>query len=110
MEGHVTEVVTLMEGELSLSEAASLGPGENTCYGGGQFNGGRSYVTRWHEQGRMTSCYRSGPFNGGIMACYRGDQFKWRENGHVTEVVSLMEGEWSCYRGGQFNGGRMVMI
>ena len=23
-----------------------------------------------------------------------------RENGHVTEVASLMEGEWSCYRGG----------
>ena len=32
-----------------------------------------------------------------------------RENGHVTEVVSLM-GEWSCYRGGQFKGGRMVMV
>ena len=28
----------------------------------------------------------------------------------VTEVSSLMEGEWSCYRGGQFNGGRMVML
>ena len=27
----------------------------------------------------------------------------WRENGHVTEVASLKEGEWSCYRGGQFN-------
>ena len=33
-----------------------------------------------------------------------------KENGHVTEVVSLMEGEWSCYRGGHFNGGRMVML
>ena len=47
-----------------------------------------------------------------------------RENDHVmTEVASLMEGEWSCYRGsnlmegewscyrsGQFNGGRMVML
>ena len=45
------------------------------------------------------------------------------ENGHVTEIVSLMEGEWSCYRGGhfngrsmscygggQFNGDRMVML
>ena len=20
----------------------------------------------------------------------------WRENGHVTEVACLMEGEWSC--------------
>ena len=28
----------------------------------------------------------------------------------VTEVVSLMEGEWSCYRSGQFNEGRMVML
>ena len=48
---------------------------------------------------------------------------QWRENGHVTEVVTLMEGEWtchgdvslmegswSCYRGGQFNVGRMVML
>ena len=42
------------------------------------------------------------PLNGQL----RGGQF----NGHVTEVVSLMEGEWSCYRGGQFNGeGRMVV-
>ena len=28
----------------------------------------------------------------------------------VTEVVSLMKGEWSFYRGGQCNGGRMVML
>ena len=28
----------------------------------------------------------------------------------VTEVVSLIEGEWSCYRGGQFKGGRIVML
>ena len=34
----------------------------------------------------------------------------WRENGHVTEVVSLMESEWSCYGSGQFNGGRMIML
>ena len=34
----------------------------------------------------------------------------WRENGHVTEVVSLMEREWSCYGGGQFNGWRMIML
>ena len=46
-----------------------------------------------------------------------------RENGHVTEVASLMEGEWSCYgggqfregewscyRGGPFNRGRIVML
>ena len=31
-------------------------------------------------------------------------------DGHVTELVSVMEGEWSCYRGEQFNGGRVVML
>ena len=58
----------------------------------------------------------------GEWSCYRGGH-KWRENGHVTEVVtnggtmvilygvvSLVEGEWLCYRGGQFNGGRMVTL
>ena len=46
-----------------------------------------------------------------------------RENGHVTEVDSLMEREWSfygsgqfngrewsCYRGGEFNEGRIIML
>ena len=28
----------------------------------------------------------------------------------VTEVASLMEGEWSCYRGGHFNQMRMVTL
>ena len=36
--------------------------------------------------------------------------FYWKENGHVTEVVTLMEGEWSCYEGGYFKGGRMVLL
>ena len=36
--------------------------------------------------------------------------FNGRKNGHVTEVVTLREGEWSCYGGGHFNGGRMVML
>ena len=31
------------------------------------------------------------------------------EYGHVTQVVSLMEREWSCHGGGQFNGGRMII-
>ena len=35
---------------------------------------------------------------------------QWRENGHVKEVGSLKEGEWSCYRGGQFNGERIVIL
>ena len=34
----------------------------------------------------------------------------WTENGHVTEVVILMEGEWSFYRGSHINGGRVVML
>ena len=34
----------------------------------------------------------------------------WKENNHVREVTSLMQGEWSCYRGCQFNGGKMVML
>ena len=46
-----------------------------------------------------------------------------RENGHVTKVDSLKEGEsslrrwaglkegeWSSYRGGQFYGGKMVTL
>ena len=54
----------------------------------------------------------------GKWSCYRG-----RENGYITELASLMEGEWSfyevdsfmegewsCYRGGQFKRGRMVML
>ena len=28
----------------------------------------------------------------------------------VTEVVTLMEGQWSCYGGGQFEEGRMVLL
>ena len=28
----------------------------------------------------------------------------------ILQRWSLMEGEWSCYRGGQFNGGRIVML
>ena len=32
------------------------------------------------------------------------------ENGYVTELACLTEGEWSCYGGGQFKAGRMVML
>ena len=32
------------------------------------------------------------------------------EHGHVTEVASVMEREWSFYGGGQFKGGRMDML
>ena len=34
----------------------------------------------------------------------------WRENGHVSEVAILMEGELSCYRSGHFIGWRKVML
>ena len=34
----------------------------------------------------------------------------WSEDGHVSEVAILMEGEGSYYRGGQFNLERMVML
>ena len=60
--------------------------GARSCYIGGQFNGARIVMLRrWSE---------------------------WRENGYATEVVSLMQREWSYYRsrGGHFNGGRMVML
>ena len=56
------------------------------------------------------SCYIGGQFNGGSMVTLLRRPVKWRENGHVTEVASLMEEEWSCYRDGQFNGGIMVML
>ena len=49
---------------------ASLKEGEWSCCRGGKFNGGSGYVT---EVARL------------------------RENGHVTQMVSLMEGAWLCY-------------
>ena len=32
------------------------------------------------------------------------------EYGHVTEVASIMEREWSFYGGGHFNGARIDML
>ena len=52
-------------------------------------------LQRWTVEMEGESSLQRWPVNGGRM---------------VTEVVSLMEGEWSCYRGGHFNGGRMVML
>ena len=53
-----------------------------SCYRGGQFREGE-----W-------SYYRGGQFNGRRMIMLQ--RFLWRENGHVTKVVT--------------NGGRMVML
>ena len=41
------------------------------------------------------SCYGGGQFNGGRMVMLRKMSFEWREKGHVrgSGVVSLMEGE-----------------
>ena len=38
------------------------------------------------------SCYRGGQFNGKRMVMEVASLME--ENGHVTEVASLMEGEW----------------
>ena len=48
-------------------------------------------------------------FYGGGMVILQRCSLQWRESGHVTEVASLREGEWSCYGGCHFNGGRKVM-
>ena len=55
------------------------------------------------------SCYGGGQFHGGRMVMLQSWSVE-RENGHVTELASLMEGEWSCYRGSQFNGVNLVML
>ena len=41
------------------------------------------------------SCYGGGQFNGGRMVMLQITSLEWREKGHVRglEVVSLMEGE-----------------
>ena len=55
-------------------------------------------LRRWPvKEGREWSCYRGCHFNS--------------EKGHVTEVVCLMEGEWSgSYYRFYIHGGRMVML
>ena len=52
---------------------------EWSCYRGGQFNGGRMIV-------REVISFMEGEWS-----FYRGAQ--WRENGHLIEMVSFMEGE-----------------
>ena len=56
---------------------------EFSCYGGGQFKGGRIIVTK-------VASLKEGEWS----------SYTW----------SAGEGEWSCYRGCHFNGGRMVML
>ena len=56
-------------------------------------NGHVTEVERWRENGHSTEV-------ASLM----------EENGHVTEVASLMEVELSCYRGGHCKGRRIVML
>ena len=50
------------------------------------------------------SCYRGGQYNAGRMVMLQRLSLQWMENGHVTEVVILMEvanlkeGEWLLQR------------
>ena len=44
-------------------------------------------------------CYRGSLLNGGGLNVR--EVASSMENIHVTEVVSLKEGEWSCYGGGK---------
>ena len=74
---------SLMEGEwLSYTGVVSLVEREWLCYRGGHFNGGR-----------MVVLYRGGQFSGVRMVMLQRWSLQWRENGHVTEVVTLMEGK-----------------
>ena len=62
---------------------AGLLKGEWSCCRGGQCN-----VREW-------LCYRGGQCNGGIMVMLLRWPVEGRENCHVTEVVTLIEGECS---------------
>ena len=65
--------------------------GDWSCYGEGQFKGGRIIATKVASlKGGRTVVTQVVSLIG--------------ENSYVTEVVTLMEGEWSCYRSGRFNG------
>ena len=55
-------------------------------------------------------CNRGDHVNGKKMVILQKWSVYWRENSHLTEVESLMDGEWFCYRGGLFLGGRLVMF
>ena len=76
--------------------------GEWSCYRGSHLNRGRMVtLQRWNLMQREWSCYGGSQYNGGINVMLRRWPVYWRENGHVAEVASLLEGEWSCCRGGQ---------
>ena len=47
---------------------------------------------------RQWSCYGGGQLNGGRMIMLERWSVLFRENGHFTEVLTLMEREWSLLR------------
>ena len=65
LNGHVTEVASLKEGDSRVIEVVSLREREWSCFGGGQFNGHVREVASLMEG--EWSCYRGGQFNGGSM-------------------------------------------
>ena len=86
-------VIVIME-KSYVRGSVSLMEREWSCYGGGQFNGGRMIIREVVSfiEGEW-SFYRGVQFKGGRMVMLH---FNRRENGHVKEVV--------------FNGGSMVML
>ena len=74
----------------------SLKEGESSLRGG-QLKGGRMVVTEVASLIGEWSCYRGGHFNGEKMITLQRWSVYWKENGHVTEVVTLIKGEWPCY-------------
>ena len=59
----------------------------------GQFNGGRNVMEVASLMEGEWSCYRDDHFNGGKMVRLQRWPVYLKEKGHVTEVVSYMEGE-----------------
>ena len=62
-------------------------------------------LQKWKENGHAEVV----SFMEGVVIL-QGCSLQWRESGHVTEVVSLRQGEWSCYVDVQYKEGRMVML
>ena len=53
------------------------------------------------------SCYGGGQFKGGRMVMLQ----RWSlMDGEWVSYGGLVEGEWLCYRGDHFNGGKMVRL
>ena len=61
--------------------------GKWSRYRGGQFIGRRMVML---VEGEWL-CYRGGHFNGGKMVTLQRWSVYWKENGHVTEVVTLID-------------------